>query len=94
MSTTEKKLLNPNEVKVIFGQSEMLWRFHTEFLKELTPVIKNWSNTASIGNIFEKNVRFTADLSALLTVYIGRCVQAVYALRGTNRAVHDCFAVP
>lgn len=89
MNTTEKKLLNPNEVKVIFGQSEMLWRFHTEFLKELTPVIKNWSSTASIGNIFEKNVRVPADLSNLLTLHIGRCVQAVYALRGMNSAVHD-----
>lgn len=47
----------------------MLWRFHTEFLKELTPLIKNWSNSQCIGSVFEKNVRTPRHLAVLLMLY-------------------------
>lgn len=57
MASTPKALLTQQEVKVIFGQVEMLWRFHVEFLKELTGPIKAWSANQCIGNVFEKNVR-------------------------------------
>lgn len=59
MVTSGKPLLNQNEIKVIFGQVEMLYRFHVDFLKEISPVIKNWNNKACIGDIFHKNVRFS-----------------------------------
>lgn len=56
MCETEGQLLNPTELKIIFGHLPPIYQTHCQMLEQFKWAATHWTEDVSIGNIFLKFV--------------------------------------
>lgn len=59
MCETDGQLLNPTELKIIFGHLPPIYQTHCQMLEQLKWAASHWTEDVSIGNIF---LKFSSDL--------------------------------
>ena len=76
-------ILDPQDVKVIFGGIPSIYDIHIKIRDELGDIVSHWSDDAAVGAVFMKHVRTAATIRLFLW-----CFRIINLMSSSMTIVH------